>query len=370
MDYQPNSQAGIRVLALVPSIYDTSPGQRFRIEQWARCLEKQGFHFTFAPFENHHLHRVIYQQGQFAKKLIFILSAFLRRTVLLSSVHRYDLVFLHREAAIVGPPVFEKYLARQGAPLVYDFDDPIWLPYVSPTNAFWSRLKWHSKTADICRHSRRVVVGNRLLASWARQYSEHVHIVPSTIALDTYPFIEPNGPANSTITLGWTGSHSTLPFLQMLDEPLHQLASRRPFRLCVISHTDSLDLEYGQTELVAKKWNAATEAADLQSIDIGLAPFPNIGWTPWRCHGKVLQYMAAGIPTVASPVGIISDYIVDGVNGFLAETKDEWVAKLAELAHYPSLRRELGTAARRTIEESYSADVWVPRMRELFESVL
>ena len=101
-------------------------------------------------------------------------------------------------------------------------------------------------------------------------------------------------------------------------------------------------------------------------MDIGLAPFPDTGWTPWRCHGKVLQYMAAGIPTVTSNIGVLPDYIRDGENGFLAASDDEWFEKTTALIEDAGLRRRMGLAGRKTIEERFSARVWVPKVREIF----
>jgi glycosyltransferase involved in cell wall biosynthesis len=170
-------------------------------------------------------------------------------------------------------------------------------------------------------------------------------------------------------TLGWTGSHSTLPFLKLLEKPLQRLAARRRFRLLVISHTEAPDLGWTPpVEVVGKKWNAATEATDLHAIDVGLAPFPDTGWTPWRCHGKVLQYMAAGIPTVASRIGILPEYVRNGGEGFLAATEDEWTERLATLLDDADLRRHMGAAGRETVAEHYSAHVWAPRVRGILES--
>src|SRR5262249_54040863 len=110
----------MKVLVITPSLYDTSPGSRFRIEQWARYLERDGFRFTFAPFETPALHRVIYQSGRYLKKVVLMLEAMVRRLALLSLVRQHDVVFIYEEAARVGPPVLERLLARSGKPIVYD----------------------------------------------------------------------------------------------------------------------------------------------------------------------------------------------------------------------------------------------------------
>lgn len=359
----------MKVLVLTPSLYDTSPGPRFRIEQWARYLQDGGFTFTFFPFEDTALHRVIYQNGEYPKKAALMLAAFRRRLDVLKRVREFDLVFLHREAALVGPPWFEQRLVRCGVPLIYDFDDPIWLSYHSPTNPFFSRFKWSSKVASICKLATRVIVGNRLLADWASQHARRVDVVPSTIDMKSYP-PKPVCNLKKTVTLGWTGSHSTLPFLESLLPTLKRLATKHSFELRVISHTDALTMDVGPAMVTARKWSSTTEAVDLHDMDIGLAPFPNTGWTPWRCHGKVLQYMAVGMPTIASPIGIVPDYVMDGVNGELASTEEDWIEKLSKLIENPDERRRQGMAGRQMVQERYSAEVWAPKIQELFESTV
>ncbi|HUE71271.1 MAG TPA: glycosyltransferase family 4 protein [Pirellulaceae bacterium] len=356
----------MRVLALVPALYDTSPGQRFRIEQWAHYLQRDGFEFTFLPFEDEELHETIYRPGRYGRKAALMVSALARRLRELRRVPDYDLVYLYREAALVGPAFFERWIASHRVPIVYDFDDPIWLPYRSPSNGSLSRLKCHSKTAAICRMASAVIVGNQLLAKYARQHAKSVFVIPSTIDMERHP-ARPNRSNGQPITLGWTGSHSTLPFLESIHPPLRSLARRWDFRLLVVSHTDSYHV--AGLPVFARRWQPASEADDLQEIDIGLAPFPDSGWTPWRCHGKILQYMAAAVPSVASPVGIVPDYIQEGVNGFCANSPDEWVNKLERLLSCPSLRLRLGAAARDTVEQKYSASVWAAAFGDILRTV-
>jgi glycosyltransferase involved in cell wall biosynthesis len=357
----------MNVLILAPAPYDTAPGQRFRIEQWMGRLQADGMHFSFVPFADPALQRALYQPGHHVQKAALMLRAFARRLALATRAQRYDLVYLPREAAMIGPAIIERLIALVGTPIVYDFDDPIWLPYQSPTNRFFARLRCPGKTAAICRLATRVIVGNRLLAEWAGQHASHVEVVPTTIDLDRYP-PRPVHRASPCLTLGWTGSHSTLPFLDQLRGVLARLARRYEFRLLVVSHTEEHAADRFPVPFVAKRWNAATEAADLHDIDIGLAPFPETGWTPWRCHGKVLQYMALGTACVASRIGILPEYIADGATGYLAESEEEWEEKLSRLIEDAALRQRLGWAGRRHVEQHYSADLWAPRVRAILEA--
>lgn len=357
----------MRVLVLTPFLHDTAPGLRFRIEQWARRLEGDGCEFTFVPFEDERLHDILYSPGRFATKTFLMLIACLRRAGVLGRLREFDVVYLPREAAMLGPAVIERCLSLLGKPFVYDFDDPIWMHYSSPANRFLSRLKCPAKTKSICGMATRVIVGNRLLAEWAGRHAAHVDVVPSTIDLDCYS-PRSHARAEAPVTLGWTGSHSTLPFLLSIRGVLKRLAATHRFRLLVVSHTDVFKLPDVPVEVVSRRWSAATESEDVQQMHIGLGPFPDSGWTPWRCHGKVLQYMAAGLPAVVSRLGVLPDYIEDGVHGFTASTDDEWYAKLGRLIEDAELRRQMGAAARQRIEQQYSAQVWAPRVRDILEA--
>jgi glycosyltransferase involved in cell wall biosynthesis len=351
----------VNVLVLTPSVYGTAPGPRFRIEQWARYLQPHGYEFTFLPFEDSKLHDCIYRHGFVVRKTWLMAGALLRRITASLKSSRYDVIFLHREASMIGPALIERLIALRSVPLVYDFDDPIWMRYRSPTNHRFSLLKFPEKAATICKLSNHVIVGNHLLAQYASRYSTAVSVVPSTIDLQQYATRRRTRGSN-VVTLGWTGSHSTVPFLEELAPVLRRLATKRVFRLVVISHTDSYRIPDLGAPLVSRRWNAATEAEDLADIDIGLAPFPNRGWTPWRCHGKVLQYMAAAIPTIASPIGIIPEYIQDGISGCLAGDETEWLKKLIRLIDDAEFRNHLGAEGRKVIQARYSAQMWAPQV--------
>jgi glycosyltransferase involved in cell wall biosynthesis len=208
-----------------------------------------------------------------------------------------------------------------------------------------------------------VIVGNEELAEYARAHNPHVTIVPITIDTDEYRPAPPRAAAVPTI--GWSGSHSTVPHLDTARLVLQELARTRQFELRVIG-APSYALD-GVT-VSAQAWRADSEVADLQRFDIGIMPLPDDPWVSRRTHLKVRQYMGLGIPCVVSPLGVNRELIEDGVNGFLASTREEWVAKLGRLVDDPALRARIGAAGRKTIEERYSAARWAPRVREILEA--
>jgi len=351
---------------LATSVYDTSPGQRYRIEQWARHLECDGFDITFAPFESEALHKVLYQPGHYGRKAGLIIEAFCRRWRTAVRARDFDVVYIHREAALLGPAIIERLVARQRVPIVFDFDDAIWVPYVSPTNRWMSRLKCFGKTATICRLSAQVIVGNSHLAGFARQYNANVTIVPSTIDTDVYVPREhgPRSPDRPVI-IGWTGSHSTVRHLDSLRDTLREMRQRHVFHLHTIGAPG-----YGidGVDTVSHAWRPASEAQDLLDFDIGIMPVADDPWNRGKCGMKLLQYMGVAVPAVGSPIGMNCEIIEDGVNGFLASTKQQWIEKLFQLIQDVGLRRRMGLAGRRTVEARYSARTWVPQVATVLTS--
>ena len=356
----------MRVLAIVPSVYDTSPGQRFRIEQWEPLLRERGVEITYAPFESDELHRVLYQSGRMPHKLGLVAKALARRWALLQSTMQYDVCYVFREAALLGPPIIEWILSRREIPILFDFDDAIFVSYRSPSNGYLSYLKFAGKTRQICRMSAHVMVGNPYLADYARQYNPNVTVIPTTI--DTEKYVVSNGskPRSDMPVIGWTGSFSTVQHLDTLRTALQKLAQRERFRLRVIG-TPAYDLEGVDVEAIP--WRTETEIEDLRPIDVGIMPLPDDAWSKGKCGLKALQFMALGIPVVCSPVGVNSVIIRDQETGFLASTEAEWIAKLGQLLRSAELQRRIGLAGRATIEQTYSAKAQAPRVYEIFRSV-
>ncbi len=352
----------MRVLAVVPSLYDTSPGQRFRIEQWEPILRDLGVEITYAPFETEEQKSVLHRGGNVVSKIRAVSANMSRRNRELDTVGDFDLVYLFREAALLGPPWFERKISRSGVPIVFDFDDAIFFSYKSPSNGYLSYLKFPAKAAEICRISSHIMAGNQFLADYSREFNQNVTIVPTTIDTDKYQFIErPDAP--ETITIGWSGSFSTIQHLDTIREALQELARTEKFRLRVIG-ASTYELEGVDTDPIA--WRSESEIDDLAAIDIGLMPLPNDNWSKGKCGLKALQYMALGIPTICSPVGVNSTIIEEGKNGFLADGKAEWIEKIKLLIHSPQLRKSLGRAGRDTVEREYSAATIAPRVFEIF----
>ena len=346
----------LRILALTLKPEGVSPGQRFRLEQWAPHLSADhGIDLHFLPFESPQLSALLYQRGKTALKAFWVLRDFLRRAKAVLSARHYDAVIVYREAALIGPALYERLLARSGVPLFFDFDDAIWEDQLSPVNGLFSRLHFWGKTASTCRLATGVIAGNPYLAAYARRHSASVSVVPTSIDLDDYPVIaEPD--AGEPFTVCWTGSTTTLPLLELARPALERIAAQRPLRVKVICNRPP-ETAIAGADNVFLPWQAEGEAREVAGCHVGIMPLPDNSYMSGKCALKALQFMATGRPVVLSPVGMNKDLIQSGENGFLASREDEWVECLTGLADSPALRARIGLAGRRTVERDYAASV-------------
>ena len=354
----------MKVLFLVP--YTTEgPSNRFRVEQYLPLLSKHGVGWALRPFLcSSRFYDVLYRPGRTARKSWYFLVSSLGRVLDLVRSRRFDIVFIHREALPFGPALLEWLLSRLEAPIVYDFDDAIWQTNCSEGNRPFAVLKHPAKVGTIIRLSRRVIAGNGYLRDYALQHNSQVSVIPTPVDTDgLYPVPRLD---RKRVTLGWIGSHSSAPYLRMLDRVLPRLASRYDLRLKVVGG----DYHCFLAQVSNHEWRLDREVADLQSFDIGVMPMPDNAWTRGKCAFKALQYMAVGIPVVCSPVGMNTEVVQDGDNGFLAESEKEWTEKLALLIENPGLREAMGQRGRAVVEERYSVKSNFPKLMQVLEGAL
>jgi glycosyltransferase involved in cell wall biosynthesis len=354
----------MKVLFLFPYPLGKSPSQRFRFEQYLENLNDAGIESDLAPFWSLNAWSDLYQPGRYLKKAFGLIRGIVGRFLVLFRLSRYHFVFIHREALPLGPAVFEWFVSRVfRKKIIYDFDDSIWLPNTSKENRMVASFKSHSKVKSICRWSYKVSCGNLYLATFAKQFNASVIINPSTI--DTQNLHNPalykvfpkesgalRTQSGETITVGWTGTHSTLKYVDSLVPVLQRLESTYPhFRLVVIANKKpSLALQ----SLTFIPWSKDREMEDLLQLDIGIMPLSDDIWSRGKCGVKALQYMALGIPAVASPVGVNTEIIDHGVNGFLCTTEEEWLTCLKSLIDHPALRLQMGERGKKKVIDHYS----------------
>lgn len=354
------------ILVLCPHPVDRAPGQRLKYEQYFDSWERAGYRVDVRPFWSERTWDVLYQPRHRARKVIGFLDGVRRRIVDTRDARRADLVYLFLGAAPVGPPLVERAVRRAGVPVVYDIDDLVYLPHGSSANRFMRWLRSREKVVELMTHAEQVVVCTTHLEQFARQHNEHVTDISSTIDTDAYR-PRPHRDRTRGVVIGWSGSHSTAPYLHLLDDVLRELHRSEGTRVRVIGEPG---FEIPGIDLEALPWRLETEVADLSEIDIGVYPLPDEEWVYGKSGLKALQYMALEIPPVAQRIGTNLEIIEHGVNGFLVSTQDEWLDAIRSLVHDPSRRKAMGQAARRAVLKRYSVEATAPVYLRVLEAAL
>lgn len=278
---------------------------------------------------------------------------------LLRAAAGFDAVCVHR--AFLGP-LDHWWLRRVGIRYVFDFDDAIML-----NDSSHRRLESRSRLRRFLRMvtgARAVIAGNNYLADWAAPHTTRVTVIPTPIDLTPYPAQRAEDTGDPIV--GWIGTRSNLGYLQLVLPALARLSRTRPRLRVKIVADDFIDAP--GVQVIKKPWAQADEVADLASFHVGIMPLPDDAWTRGKCAVKILQYFAASVPVVCSPVGVNRDIVRDGDNGTFARTDDEWVARLEELLADSDKRRRWGESGRATVTERYSVDVTLPRLVQVLQS--
>lgn len=339
-----------KVLILTLHRPQRSPSQRFRFEQYLDYLEANGFEFEWSYLLDAAADKAFYASGNLTAKFSILLRSLLKRTLEVIRPARYDMVFVQRECFMLGTAFFEKAFARK-VPLIIDFDDAIWLPNVSKANKKFAFLKNPKKTESIIRCASLVFAGNEFLANYASQFNEKVMVIPTTIDTERHHNQIRQHQQREKITIGWTGTSTTLKYLKLIEPVLKKLSRVHNVELAVIcDRAPELDLD----NVRFIPWQLDSEIEDLLQFDIGIMPLTDNRWSKGKCGFKLLQYMALGIPTVASPVGVNKDIVRFGINGYLANTEADWLQHLSALISSVEKRKAMGTAGRQFIEQHYS----------------
>jgi glycosyltransferase involved in cell wall biosynthesis len=340
----------MRVLFLIPHPIEGA-SSRYRVLQYIPHFEARGIQCQVSSFLSREFYRIAYSQGAWVKKTGCMAISTVRRLWDVVNSKRFDLVFIHREVFPFGPPFLESLLALCKIPIVFDMDDAIFMPHMNHSNTFLRWLRMPSKVGAILKWSSAAIVSNAYLAHYARQFNSNVHVIPTSV--DTDLFRPPaRRPDNPEPVIGWIGSRSTAPYLDTLKPVFRRLRKRVPFTFKMVGAARPFSVS--SVKILQEPWLLEKDVSYFQSHDIGVYPLPEDAWALGKAGLKALQYMAVGVPCVASNVGHNREIVQDGVNGFMARTEDEWVEKLGRLVENSRLRDQLGQAARKTVEERFS----------------
>lgn len=340
----------MKVLVISPHPEGIVPGQRLKYEQYFDYFRENGIEVEVSPFICNAFQDILYTKGNTGRKIGYTIYGYLQRIRDLFRIRRYDAIYIFLYVTPFGPPVFEWLFCKVQPRFIYDIDDLVFLKAKSKANPIATWIKGRKKMAFLMKRARHVITCTPFLDNYARQFTQHTTDISSTINTDTYKPVNTyrNG---QTLTIGWSGSHSTSQYLFLLTDVLRKVKAAFDIRILVIGDPE---FTIPGMEITAIAWNRDTEVEDLQQIDIGLYPLPDEQWVHGKSGLKALQYMALGIPTVATAIGANYRVMEHEVSGFLVNTQEEWYNALVRLINDPELRSQIGKNARARVEQYYS----------------
>ena len=353
----------MRVGFLALQAPDCSPSQRYRVEAFLERWKARGVEVDYAWVLDRPELAVFYGRTSAARKAAIAGRALLRRLRHLATVRSPDLWLVQREAFFLGG-AWGEWLASLRAPLVFDFDDAIWIRTTSAANSRFARLKNVEKIPRLVELADTVVAGNRFLGEWASRHASRVEVVPTVV--DTDHFAPAPRRHDGPVVIGWSGSASTVDHLRPLLPVLARVRARFGDRVQVRVMGDPA---FGDaaTGVRGEAWTPAAELDLLRRMDIGVMPLPDDDWARGKCGLKGLVAMSMSAATVMSPVGVNAEIVQHGDTGLLARTDDEWFDHLCALVDDAALRRRLGEAGRQRVVDAYSVTRWEPVLAGLLQ---
>ena len=312
---------------------------RYRVLQYLPYLKEHGVQATVLPF----------QKGFFKKLKLF------------KSVNEYDILFIQRKRF---PILWLKYIRKNARRIVYDFDDSVMYRNSKAANPESNtRVKMFKNMVNASDY---VIAGNEYLQKNTTPFTHNVTIIPSPIDMSLYP-LKKYSEKNDNITLGWIGATGSIHYLEKMKPVFEALGKKyEDLRLKIICNVffdcDNITVE-------KKLWSEQEEVADIQNLDIGLMPLMDDPWSHGKCGLKILQCLATGVPVVCSPAGVNKEIVKNGVHGFWANTREEWIEKLEILINDPDRRERMGMEGRKRVIEHYSLEANAPRMLKIFQQL-
>ncbi len=363
-----------RVNILCLSFYpDAGPSVRHRINTYREAWNKVGAELTIKAFLTEGLYnkrRCFGLKYTIYKAIVFTFCT-LRLMLRLRSLKSYDIVIIHREIFPVGPAYFEKYVTKHHPRTIYDIDDAVWIqmPLKIDQRKFWFDP---NRVAEIVSTSHSVVTGNQYLYNYASRYNPDSHIIPT-------PYYDLGGCAVTVETnnpiIVWIGNVGNEEYLGILKTPLEKLTKEFQFTLRIIGNSASTIIDFEGVNIEFKQWCEENEKQWLLESAIGVMPLFDREYEKGKCSFKLIQYFSAGLPVVASPVGmnckvVAGDKAGECDTGYLAATDQQWYEALKMLLADPALRRSLGRNGYKKYQNDYTPEKNAGKWLDIIEDVL
>jgi glycosyltransferase involved in cell wall biosynthesis len=341
-----------------------SADSRYRILQYHAIAERDGVAIDHRSLMGSRYFRWQIENSYFLLRLLLLpILLLLRLCQVLFLAPSYDAVWISREMLPLGPPLLERLLLWRSPRVILDMDDALHISDKESSRWLPRLLRDYGKFGRMASRYTAVVCGNAYLAEFYQQHGATVKIIPTVVEADRYATVTPS--ASDAVRIGWIGTPLNRHHVDLLQPVFAALAQQRSFKLVIVGLNEPLYWDLPNVRYL--KWTLAGELDFFTQFDIGIMPLKDSPFARGKCAFKLLQYMAVGLPVVASPVGANCDVIDDGRNGFLADTTDEWITALKILIDDPELRRRMGESGRDLVRRSYSVESTWPPYAALFK---
>lgn len=332
-----------KILVLCPYPEGVAAGQRLKYEQYLNEWRAAGFEVTVSPFMNMALWHRAYVPGHRLAKIIGTLRGHLRRLRDMARLHHYDLVYIYMWVTPFGTTAMERLTRQRSRAIVYDIEDNLLTEDGAP-RGLRQWLKGRGKTRFLLEQADHVLTASPFMVDRYRALNARQAVTLIYPSVDTDAFRPREVPfQGSKPVIGWTGTFSSVPYLNLLGPVFQELARRVDYKLIVIGN---FPYTLPGVDMEVLTWSREEEVAQMQRLDIGVYPLPDDDWVLGKAGLKVIQYMAFGLPSVSSAIGTATLQVTDGINGYLVETEEQWLDVLERLCRDQTLRKRIGKAAR------------------------
>ena len=343
-----------------------APSPRYRVYQLVEWLEQNGVECDVQPLVDEPAYLKSRKKGNTLWKAKLMVSAYLKRRRLAKRAREYDLVYILKGAFMYGPPRIERIIHKTGVPMIFDFDDAIFIHKGSTANGIMDRFRSTDRIPETVKMADRVVVPNSYLADYSRKINPNVTVVAEAEDTDRFTMRPSHGPSDK-IVIGWIGSPSTVKYLKLIQGALREICQRHPH---VVIRTVGGNFECKGVRVENIPWTFDQEVQNFHALDVGIMPLPLEEWSKGKSGCKLRQYMASGVPGVATKIGYNCELVNHDGLGLLVETEAEWIEALEKLILDHQLRNSIAKAARDSVVERFSIPVIGPQLIAAFENTI
>jgi len=356
-----------KILFVCPYPINKAPSQRLKFEQYYNIFKENGYEIKHISFINEDFWNIVYQKGKILKKIFFTILGYIKRLFWVFRLKDYDIVYIHLWVTPFGPSLFERIYRFLSKKIVFDIDDLVFLKHSSKANRYFMKFKGTSKVIYLLKKADYVITCTEYLDSFAKKFNSQTKNIPSSVNTNVYT-IKENYELKEPVHIGWSGSHSTSKYLLILEPVFIKLLEMKLNFIVIVFGDKNFLFNNKNIPLNTIEWSEEKEVETIKSFDIGVYPLPYEEWVYGKSGLKAIQYMACGVPTIATAVGSNLKIIKHHFNGFLVENNsiDQWASTILFLINNKKIRENIGKNARVFIEKNYS----VNKIKQMYLEVL